>query len=111
MDGFTSSSELFRVYSRMKVLEEQQTANMSLVQTLRSELDMAHARVQELEFAERTSRREIKHLLRKFAEQKALWRSREQERIQAAVHVEKEELDSERKAKRRIEVFNRKLAR
>lgn len=111
MDGFTSSSELFRFYSRMKVLEEQQTANMSLVQTLRSELDMAHAQVQELEFAEKTSRREINHLLRKFAEQKALWRSREQERIQAAAQAEKEELDSERKAKRRIEVLNRKLAR
>lgn len=111
MEGFTSSSEQFRVHSRMKVLEEQQTVSMSLVQTLRSELDMAHARVQELEFAERNSRREIKHLLRKFAEQKALWQSREQERIQAAVQVEKEELESERKAKRRIEVFNRKLAR
>ncbi|KAH9322118.1 hypothetical protein KI387_016757, partial [Taxus chinensis] len=111
MDSSITLDELFTAYNRMQLLEKQHIASKLLVQSLRTELELARARVQEVEFDHKTSRKEMENLLKKIAEERTLWRNQEQKRTGAAVKISKEELENERKSKRKIEIINRKLAK
>ncbi|MCO5593332.1 hypothetical protein L7F22_047343 [Adiantum nelumboides] len=82
-----------------------------VVSALSEELKRALTRVQELERFQTSARKEVDGLLKRFADEKALLRNREHEKIQAAVFSIEEELDKERKLRKKLELDNRKLSR
>lgn len=99
----TTSSELLKVLSRIRILEEQHNASLSLTGKLRAELEQARGDVQELERA----RREVDGVVKRMGEEKKV---REQE-MAASVQAAKEEVEEERKVRRRVELANRKMTK
>ncbi|KAL3693577.1 hypothetical protein R1sor_007228 [Riccia sorocarpa] len=83
----------------------------SVVTALRMEVERARAKVHELELAQKTARREMEALVKKVAEEKAMWRSKEQEKVRVAVQAVKLEIEEEKKVRRRVESVNRKMSR
>lgn len=107
----TTSTELLKILNRIWSLEEQHSSSLSLVSSLRSELDHARDRVQELMQDQKVDRQQIDSLMKRVGEEKTIWRSKEQEKIRAVVQLARDELEDERKLRRRLESLNKKLAR
>ncbi|KAH9310396.1 hypothetical protein KI387_025431 [Taxus chinensis] len=109
--SLATSTELLKVLNRIWSLEEQHASSTSLVTALRVELDHARARVQELTQEQKADRHQIDNLIKRIADEKIVWKSKEQEKIRAAVQSVRDELEDERKLRRRSESLHRKLAR
>ncbi|XP_010246149.1 PREDICTED: uncharacterized protein At5g41620 [Nelumbo nucifera] len=110
-NGLTTSKELLKILNRIWGLEEQSSSSMSLVSALRAELERARLQVDHLLQEQRSDRNEITYLMKRFAEEKAAWKSKEQEKIQAAIESISGNLEVERKLRRRSESLNKKLGR
>ncbi|KAJ4971216.1 hypothetical protein NE237_004315 [Protea cynaroides] len=110
-NGLTTSKELLKVLNRIWGLEEQHSSGMSLVSALRVEIDCARMQVEQLIQEQRSDRGEINYLMKRFAEEKAAWKTKEQERIQLAIDSVAGDLDIERKLRRRAESLNKKLGK
>ncbi|XP_077212629.1 uncharacterized protein At5g41620-like [Tasmannia lanceolata] len=106
-----TSTELLKVLNRIWSLEEQHASNMSLVKSLKMELQHARARIQELTQEREADRHEIDDLMKQVVEDKLIRKSKEQDKIKAAVQSVRDELEDERKLRRRSESLHRKLAR
>ncbi|XP_023552694.1 coiled-coil domain-containing protein 30-like [Cucurbita pepo subsp. pepo] len=99
--------EARQIYNQMRLLD-QQGAVLAL-STLESELEQAHLQIEELQAERNASKKKLEYFLRKVAEEKALWRSREHEKIRACVDDIKAELNREKKTRQRMEMINSKL--
>ncbi|XP_040930486.1 uncharacterized protein At5g41620 isoform X2 [Gossypium hirsutum] len=75
------------------------------------ELDHARVRIKELLQDQQADRHEIDDLMKQIAEDKLARKSKEQDRIHAAVRSVRDELEDERKLRKRSESLHRKLAR
>ncbi|OVA05096.1 hypothetical protein BVC80_8943g27 [Macleaya cordata] len=106
-----TSTELLKVLNRIWSLEEQHTSNISLIKALKIELNHARARTKELLQEKQADRQEIDDLMKQVAEENLVRKSKEQDRIKAAVQSVKDELEDERKLRKRSESLHRKLAR
>ncbi|KAL3498945.1 hypothetical protein ACH5RR_041677 [Cinchona calisaya] len=106
-----TSTELLKVLNRIWSLEEQHASNVSLVRALKKELDHARARIKELVRDQQADRHEIDELMKQIAEDKLARKSKEQDRINVAIQSVREELEDERKLRKRSESLHRKLAR
>ncbi|XP_031491179.1 uncharacterized protein At5g41620 [Nymphaea colorata] len=111
-NGHCSSTykELLKILNRIWGLEEQHSTSMSIVSALREELKKARVQIDRLVEEHRSDRREIEYMMKRFAEEKAAWKSRERDRIQDVVQTAAAELEVERKLRRRMESMNKKLA-
>ncbi|MQM11428.1 hypothetical protein Taro_044336 [Colocasia esculenta] len=108
--GFSKASdEVFRFYSHLKLLEDQQVTTVSVVSALQAELEGARSRVNELEDERRTMKKKLDHFLKKVAEEKASWRTREHEKVRAVIDDMKDALSREKKNRQRMEIVNSKL--
>lgn len=106
-----TSTELLKVLNRIWSLEEQHASNISLIRALKSELDHARIRVKELLRDRQADRQEIDDLMKQIAEDKLVRKSKEHDRLHAAVQSVRDELEDERKLRKRSESIHRKLAR
>ncbi|XP_058096022.1 uncharacterized protein At5g41620-like [Magnolia sinica] len=106
-----TSAELLKVLNRIWTLEEQHASNVSLVKSLKMELAHSRARIQELMHERQADRHEIDDLMKQVAEDKLIRKSKVQDKIKAAVQSVRDELEDERKLRRRSESLHRKLAR
>ncbi|XP_042481500.1 uncharacterized protein At5g41620-like [Macadamia integrifolia] len=106
-----TSTELLKVLNRIWGLEEQHTSNIALVKALKIELDHARMRIRELLQEQRADRQEIDDLRKQVAEGKVVRKSKEQDRIKVAVQSVRDELEDEKKLRKRSESLHRKLAR
>ncbi|KAK6783393.1 hypothetical protein RDI58_021190 [Solanum bulbocastanum] len=106
-----TSTELLKVLNRIWGLEEQHASNMSLVKALKKELDHARVRIKELVRDQQVDRHEIDELMKQITEDKVVRKSKEQDRISAAVQSVRDELEDERKLRKRSESLHRRLAR
>lgn len=106
-----TSTELLKVLNRIWSLEEQHASNISLVKALKKELDYARAKIKELVRDQQAERHEMDELMRQIAEDKLDKKSKDHERINAAIQSVRSELEDERKLRRRSESLHRKLAR
>ncbi|KAM1996490.1 hypothetical protein ACFX15_029432 [Malus domestica] len=109
--GLSTSKELVKVLTRVSGLEEQHSLTTTLLSALRVELDRARVQVHQLIREQRSNCNEIEFLMKKFAEEKAAWKSRERERIRAAIACMAEELEVEKKLRRQTERLNKKLGK
>ncbi|KAL1192166.1 hypothetical protein V5N11_020884 [Cardamine amara subsp. amara] len=100
--GLGSSTKLLKVLNRIWSLEEQNTANMSLVKTLKMELDECRAEIKEVQQREKQSDRR----LRKKKEEEE-----EEEEVKNVFRSMKKDLDDERKVRKQSESLHRKLTR
>nr|GMD99757.1 uncharacterized protein At5g41620-like isoform X2 [Ipomoea batatas] len=106
-----TSTELLKVLNRIWILEEQHASNMSLVKALKKELDRAHTRIKELMRNQQTERHKMDELMKQITEDKLIRKSKEQDWINAALQSARDELEDERKLRKRSESLHRKLAR
>ncbi|KAK7316757.1 hypothetical protein RJT34_00460 [Clitoria ternatea] len=103
-----TSDEMKHIYSQMKLLD-QKVSSVSAVSALEAELEQARAQIQELETERHSSKKKLEHFLKKVSEERALWRSKEHEKIRAYIDDIKSELSRERKSRQRIEIVNSRL--
>ncbi|XP_022881299.1 uncharacterized protein At5g41620-like isoform X2 [Olea europaea var. sylvestris] len=106
-----TSTELLKVLNRIWVLEEQHVSNISLVKALKRDLDHARSRIKELVREQQTERLEIDDLMKQIKEDTLIRKNKEQDRINAAILSLREELENERKLRKRSESLHRQLAR
>ncbi|KAG6633982.1 uncharacterized protein At5g41620-like [Carya illinoinensis] len=106
-----TSTELLKVLNRIWSLEEQHVSNMSFIKALKMELDQSRIKIKELMRDRQTGRYEMDDLMRQIAEDKLVRKSKEQDRIHVAVQSVRDELEDERKLRKRSESLHRKLAR
>ncbi|KAL2926371.1 hypothetical protein RDABS01_033895 [Bienertia sinuspersici] len=109
--GFKTSTELLKVLNRIWTLEEQHASNVSLVKALKNELDHARGRIKELLRDQQANRHEIDELMKQISEDNLGRKSKEQERMEAALQSVRDEMEDERKLRKRSESLHRKLAR
>lgn len=100
--------EVKRIYGHSKPLE-QQVGVVSMMSALKLELEQAQSHINELENERRSSKKKLEHFLKKLSEERAVWRSREHEKIRAVIDDIKGELNRERKNRQRMEIVNSKL--
>ncbi|KAL2544283.1 Uncharacterized protein Fot_13516 [Forsythia ovata] len=106
-----TSTELLKVLNRIWTLEEQHVSNMSLVKALKKELDHARSRIKEMVREQQTERLEMDDLMKQIKEDTIIRKNKEHDRINAAILSLREELENERKLRKRSESLHRKLAR
>ncbi|KAI3901363.1 hypothetical protein MKW92_024678 [Papaver armeniacum] len=106
-----TSTELLKVLNRIWSLEEQHAVNISTVKSLKLELEQARSRIRELVRVRQADRREVDELVKQVTEEKLVRKNKEQGRIKNAVQSVRDELEAERKLRKRSESLHRKLAR
>ncbi|XP_061355175.1 uncharacterized protein LOC133299705 isoform X2 [Gastrolobium bilobum] len=110
-NALTTSKELLKIINRMWGHEDRPSSSMSLISALHTELERARLQVNQLIQEQRSELNEISYLMKCFAEEKAAWKSKEQEIVEAAIESVAGELGVERKLRRRFESLNKKLGR
>ncbi|MED6172322.1 hypothetical protein PIB30_049048 [Stylosanthes scabra] len=110
-NALTTSKELLKIINRMWGHEDRPSSSMSLISALHTELERARLQVNQLIQEQRSDQNELSYLMKCFAEEKAAWKSKEQEIVEAAIESVAGELDVERKLRRRFESLNKKLGR
>ncbi|KDP28536.1 hypothetical protein JCGZ_14307 [Jatropha curcas] len=106
-----TSAELLKVLNRIWSLEEHQTCNMSLLKSLKMELDHSQSQIKELLKEKQTNRKEMDDLMKQVAEDKIVRKNKEQDRIKAVIQSSRKEVEDERKLRKHSESLHRKLAR
>ncbi|KAE8693855.1 Detected protein of confused Function [Hibiscus syriacus] len=86
-------------------------SNKSLVSALKMELDHSRGQIKELLREKQAERQEIDNLMKQVTEHKLVRKNKEQDRIKAAVQPVRDELEKERRLRKRSESMHRKLAR
>ncbi|XP_076895926.1 uncharacterized protein At5g41620-like [Bidens hawaiensis] len=99
-----TSTELLKVLNRIWSLEEQQASNITLVKALKRELDVARSKIKELARDRQSDRNELEQLMKQITEDK-------QGHGNANIQSVRDELEGERKLRKRSEILHRKLAR
>lgn len=106
-----TSTELLKVLNRIWCLEEQHAYKASRVKTLKMELDDARTRIKELLREKQMDRQVIDDLMKQVSELRLVRKNMDQDRVQSALQSVREELEDERKLRKRSESMHRKLAR
>ncbi|CAM0957899.1 unnamed protein product [Alopecurus aequalis] len=110
-NSLTASKELVRVLANVWGPVVLNPSTASLLSALRSELDLARAHARQL--AKEQTRRgdEVEVLKKRLAAEAHAWKSKQREKVAATVRVVAEELDGERRSRRRAERVNGKLGK
>ncbi|KAK1438484.1 hypothetical protein QVD17_04293 [Tagetes erecta] len=95
-----TSTELLKVLNRIWSLEELHAANITLIRDLKRELELARSKIKELA----RDRHEMEHVMKQITEGK-------QGHANTAIQSVRDELEDERKLRKRSETLHRKLAR
>lgn len=109
--GLKTSTELVKVLNRIWSLEEQHASNKSLIKALKMDLNRAHTRIKELLRYQQVDRHEMDNLMKQITEDKLVRKNKELDWINLAVQSVRDELEDERKLRKRSEGLHRKLAR
>uniref|UniRef100_A0A1D1YG83 Uncharacterized protein At5g41620 n=1 Tax=Anthurium amnicola TaxID=1678845 RepID=A0A1D1YG83_9ARAE len=104
-----TSTELLKVLNRIWSLEDKHTSTVSLVKTLKLELEQAQARIQELSQEKQSTLHEIDSLVNHIMGDKEARKSMEQENIIATVQSLRDELEEERRLRRCSESLRERL--
>ncbi|XP_037497073.1 uncharacterized protein At5g41620 [Jatropha curcas] len=84
---------------------------MSLLKSLKMELDHSQSQIKELLKEKQTNRKEMDDLMKQVAEDKIVRKNKEQDRIKAVIQSSRKEVEDERKLRKHSESLHRKLAR
>ncbi|KAK6129997.1 hypothetical protein DH2020_036279 [Rehmannia glutinosa] len=106
-----TSTELLKVLNRIWSLEEQHVSNMSLIKALKKELYHARSQIKELVREQQDDRNGMDELMKHITEDKRVRKNKEQDKINAAIQSMRDELEDERKLRKRSESLHQKLTR
>ncbi|KAL8556671.1 hypothetical protein ACS0TY_004207 [Phlomoides rotata] len=106
-----TSTELLKVLNRIWSLEEQHVSSTSLVKSLKKELGHARAQIKILLREQQTDRHEMDELMKQITDDKVVRKNKEQDRINTAIQSMRDEVEDERRLRKRSESLHRKLAR
>ncbi|XP_074279739.1 uncharacterized protein LOC141605008 [Silene latifolia] len=106
-----TSTELLKVLNRIWCLEEQHASNISVTKALKTDLDNARTRIKELLREKQMDRQVMDSLMKQVSEQKLNRKNIEQDRLQSGLQSVRQELQDERKLRKRSESLHRKMAR
>lgn len=106
-NALITSKELLKIINRIWANADPPTSSMSLVSALHTELERARLQVNQLIQEQSSDQSEINYLIKCFAEEKAAWKNKEQAAIESIAN----ELEVERKLRRRCENLNSKLGK
>ncbi|KAI5674401.1 hypothetical protein M9H77_14765 [Catharanthus roseus] len=110
-NALTTSKELLKILNRVWATADQPSSSMSLVSALHAELERARLQVNQLIQEQRSDQNEINYLMKCLAEEKAAWKNKERQAVEAAIDTIAGELEVERKLRRRFESLNKKLGK
>ncbi|AEE34205.1 intracellular protein transport protein USO1-like protein [Arabidopsis thaliana] len=105
-NNIKTSTELLKVLNRIWILEEQHSANISLIKSLKTELAHSRARIKDLLRCKQADKRDMDDFVKQLAEEKLSKGTKEHDRLSSAV----QSLEDERKLRKRSESLYRKLA-
>ncbi|PWA34711.1 hypothetical protein CTI12_AA616550 [Artemisia annua] len=108
-NALTTSKELLKIIHRMWAHDNLPSSSMSLISALHTELERARLQVNQVIKDQRADQTDVNYLLKRFAEEKALWKSKERRAIESAIESVANELEIEKKLRRRSESLNKKL--
>ncbi|XP_019153571.1 PREDICTED: uncharacterized protein At5g41620-like [Ipomoea nil] len=106
-NALITSKELLKIINRIWANADPPSSSMSLVSALHAELERARLQVNQLIQEQSLDQSEINYLIKCFAEEKAAWKNKEQAAIESIAN----ELEVERKLRRRCENLNGKLGK
>ncbi|KAM0944463.1 putative protein BRANCHLESS TRICHOME [Dioscorea sansibarensis] len=106
-----TSTELLKVLNSIWRREEQHETNVSLVKELKLELQHARARIQELMQDQQAYRNEMDDMVKQVAENKLFGKNKEQDRLKDMMQSVTNELEDEKRLRRRSESLHRKLGK
>ncbi|KAI3447429.1 hypothetical protein Pfo_004094 [Paulownia fortunei] len=110
-NALTTSKELLKIINRIWAHADQPSSSMSVISALHAELERARLQVNQLIQEQHPDKNEINYLMKCFAEEKASWKNKEHQAIEAAIGSIAGELEVERKLRRRLESLNKKLGK
>ncbi|KAL6559151.1 hypothetical protein OROHE_006520 [Orobanche hederae] len=110
-NALITSKELLKIINRMWARVDHPSPSTPLISALHVELEKARLHVNHLFYEQRSDKHDVNHLIKCFAEEKALWKHKEEQAIEAAIGTVITELDAERKLRRRLESLNKKLGK
>ncbi|XP_076908947.1 uncharacterized protein LOC143566043 [Bidens hawaiensis] len=108
-NALTTSKELLKIIHRMWAHDNLPSSSMSLISALHTELERARLQVNNIIKDQSIDHSEVNYLLKCFAEEKALWKSKERQSVETAIESIAAELELEKKVRRRSESLNKKL--
>ncbi|KAH7682399.1 Translin N-terminal protein [Dioscorea alata] len=106
-----TSTELLKVLNWIWRREEQHESNVSLVKELKLELQHARTRIQELMQDQQLYRNEMDDMVKQVAENKLFRKNKEQDRLKDMMQSVSNELEDEKRLRRRSESLHRKLGK
>ncbi|XP_057497718.1 uncharacterized protein At5g41620-like [Actinidia eriantha] len=110
-NALMTSKELLKIINRIWAHDDQPSSSLSLISALHAELERARLQVNQLIQEQRSDQNEISCLIKCFTEEKAAWKKKEKEVVEAAIESVAGELEVERKLRRRLESLNKKLGK
>lgn len=110
-NALTTSRELLKIIVRIWSHNDPPTSSASLVSALHAELERTRLQVNRLIKEQLSEHNEINYMVKCFAKEKASWKSKQQQAVEAAIESIAGELDTEKKLRRRSESFSKKLGR
>ncbi|GFY93405.1 hypothetical protein Acr_08g0018010 [Actinidia rufa] len=110
-NALMTSKELLKIINRIWAHDDQPSSSLSLISALHAELERARLQVNQLIQEQRSDQNEISCLIKCFTEEKAAWKKKEKEVVEAAIESVAGELEVERKLRRRFESLNKKLGK
>ncbi|KAL5700522.1 hypothetical protein ACHQM5_025954 [Ranunculus cassubicifolius] len=110
-NGVATSKELLTVLGRMWGIEEHYSSGKSILSALRAELKRAREHVDYLIQEQHSDHKDINSLMKYFAEEKATWKRKTHERVETAVKSISNDLEMEKKLRRRTESLTKTLGR
>ncbi|CAM0945926.1 unnamed protein product [Alopecurus aequalis] len=106
--NLNTSTELLKILNRIWSLEEQKTANVSVVKGLKLELQQTQAHIQVLKQERRGYRHEVASLLRQISEDRLVRKNKNQDKIEGALCSLQDEVEDERRLRWHSEDLHRK---
>ncbi|XP_019085244.1 PREDICTED: uncharacterized protein At5g41620 isoform X2 [Camelina sativa] len=103
-----TSTELLKVLNKIWSLEEQHSANISLIKSLKAELAHSRSRIKELLRCQQADRRDMDDFVKQLAGEKLSKDTKEHDRLSS---VAGQSLEDERRLRKRYESLYRKLAK
>uniref|UniRef100_J3LBJ0 Intracellular protein transport protein USO1-like n=1 Tax=Oryza brachyantha TaxID=4533 RepID=J3LBJ0_ORYBR len=104
-------TELLKVLNRIWSLEEQHTADMSVINGLKLELQQAQEHIQELMHERRGYRHDVASLVRQLSEDKFFQKNKDKGKIAADIRSLQDELEDEKRLRRHSEGLHRKYGK
>ncbi|RZS28193.1 hypothetical protein BHM03_00061761 [Ensete ventricosum] len=107
--GCSGSAEgIYHTFGHQKLLKDWLNT-ASVVSVLQAELEQAHCHINELKKERQSTKEKLDHFLKKLGEEKASWQINEHEKVRNIITSIKDDLNRERKSRKRMEILNSKL--